>query len=96
MRIRVGWPNSGDEDFQYFELQELGGWRQRWKFSFKARNGFTRGPNAPTGFVFRLRKGPAPKARGMFAMQDAKLAMLQAKPAMINKIKQMYGLRFNS
>lgn len=89
MRIRVGWPIFQD----YFAYQEEG-FTQKWKFFFfNGRS--TYGPNAPRGFVFKRRRGRPPKTKGMFALQDAKLAMIKAKPTMIKKIKQMYGARFN-
>ena len=94
MRIRVGWPNSAEPNNNYFELQELG-FKQKWKFAFFDGKS-TYGPNAPRGFVFKRRRGRPPKTKGMFALQDAKLAMRNAKPAMIKKIKQMYGARFNN
>jgi hypothetical protein len=89
MRIRVGWPIFQD----YFGYQEEG-FKQKWKFAFFDGKS-TYGPNAPRGFVFKRRRGRPPKTKGMFALQDAKLAMINAKPAMIKKIKQMYGARFN-
>ena len=80
-QVEVGYLKNYQD---YFKWQEIG-FTNVWKFFGQWNRPYSNAPNAPAGWEFqRLRTG-APKVAGLFAMRDARQAMEDALPGIIQK-----------
>lgn len=80
-QVEVGYLSNPQE---YYWWQEYG-FTNVWKFFGQSNKPYSNAPNAPAGWLFRRLRTGAPKVAGLFAMRDARQAMDDAMPKIIER-----------